>query len=191
MHKKTFRPIVTSLGLIVATSAITADADERHSDHVFLQGAVVTKHAEWSDDQIRNDYFRIVDHDLAGELVYIAANSEDMYVVDDPIDVKRSIAEFTNNLNASTFGDLHRVDSALGQLFWRRFTLPASGKHCAGFTATGSDDASDPDDRPTAIAFGYVCRSGELNSAAIDRFLGGLDVSNLPPDNRPPTVWRK
>ena len=74
------------------------------------------------------------------------------------------------------------MDSALGQLFWRGFTLPASGKHCAGFTATESDDASDPDDRPTAIAFGYVCRSGELNSAAIDRFLGGLDVSNLPPD---------
>ena len=47
MHEKTLRPIVTSLGLIVATSTITADADEWHSDHVFLQGAVVTKHAEW------------------------------------------------------------------------------------------------------------------------------------------------
>ena len=137
MHEKTVCPVAATVALIIAASSVTAAADDWNREHVFLQGTVATMHAEWSNVQVPDAYCRVVEGDLAGELVYIAANSDNMYVVDDAIDVKRSISAFTNNLDASAIGDLHRLDSTFGQVFWRGFTLASGGKHCAGFTATG------------------------------------------------------
>ena len=168
-------------GLIAAMASCASGRPENAV--VGLEGARTVQHALWSDGRMREDYYRFEQAPLAGELVQLVANTADMYALEDPLTVDRAIRKFANNKGASIDDELHRLDGAQGLIFWRAFSVAASGRNCAGFASTGGEDAFDPDNRPASVTFGYACTSGALTAAEVDRFLVGLEPVTLSADD--------
>jgi hypothetical protein len=65
---------------------------------------------------------------------------------------------------------LARVDTLAGLFFWQAYRLPAKGESCAAF------DQKDPG---RSVAFGYLCRKGELPAATVATVLRDLDPNDL------------
>ena len=71
-----------------------------------------------------------------------------------------------------------RVYSALGDVFYRTYRLPALDRTCAGFSAEWDYRADDPFTRPSKVMFGYYCAApgAPLAEEEVERLIASIRV---------------